>query len=104
MKRNKRRHNTGFGYIGSSNNPSIFNQKPKDAFSKIKNQLNTESQKQFKTDYKTKTLSALEKQEIKNKIRKHAKQKNSLVIISTLVLLILIILLSIKMMEGVLFK
>ena len=104
MKRSKRRHNTGFVYIGSDNTTSSFNQKPKEVFSKVKTQLQTESPQQFKTDFKTKSLSDIEKQQIKHKIRTQTKQKNTVVIISTVLFLILIIISAIKMIEGVLFK
>ncbi|WP_272022633.1 hypothetical protein [Olleya namhaensis] len=102
MNLSSRRHNTGFGYIGSGNHASVFNRKPKAVFSHLKTQLNTESQKQFKTDFKTTSLSDLEKQKIKNKIRKQAKQNTKIVVVLTVFFLILISLLAIKMLEGLL--
>ncbi|WP_028282939.1 hypothetical protein [Olleya marilimosa] len=102
MKRTKRRHNTGFGYIGSGNQASVFNQNPKAVFSNIKNQLNTVSHKQFKTNFSASLLSKAEKQQIKNKIRKQAKQKNIIVAFLTAFFLILIVVLAIAMLRGLL--
>ncbi|WP_292949465.1 hypothetical protein [Olleya sp. UBA1516] len=102
MKRNKRRHNTGFGYIGSGNQASVFNQHPKALFSNIKKQLNTASHKQFETDFTATLLSEAEKRQIKNKIRKQAKQKNIIVVFLTTFFLILIVVLAIAMLKGLL--
>lgn len=88
MKRNKRRHKAGFGYIGSGNNTSVFNRKPRKVFSEIKDKLNFESKKTFQVNFNDKKLSVLERKTIKSKIKKHEKQKATIAFLFTLLLLI----------------
>jgi len=104
LKHSKRRHNIGFGYIGFGNKTWAFNQKSKTPFSKLKSHLNSESNKQFKYDFKIDKLSEIEKLQIKNKIRRQTKHQNNIAIATTIVLLIIITICCIKMLEGVLFK
>ncbi|WP_406683396.1 hypothetical protein N1F78_12005 [Seonamhaeicola sp. MEBiC1930] len=92
MTRNKRRHNTGFGYIGFGNNQSIFNQSSKKAFSTLKEKLNKETHSNFKLDFTHKALSKTEKEIIKNKIRKDegSRFKKTVIISSIITILVLL--------------
>ncbi|WP_308992230.1 hypothetical protein QLS71_018585 [Mariniflexile litorale] len=89
MSRNRRRHSTGFGYIGFGNNQGLFNQHSKKAFSSLKETLEQNSQTHFQLNFTHKDLTKAEKEIIKNKIRKAEK----LQIRKTIVLLILILIL-----------
>ncbi|WP_290700048.1 hypothetical protein [Lacinutrix sp.] len=64
MTRNKRRHKTGFGYIGAGNDASVFNRKPKQVFSKLKNELNSKSDSEFKLKFTDVALSDEDKAKI----------------------------------------
>ncbi|MFY0712731.1 hypothetical protein J1D01_03570 [Seonamhaeicola sp. NFXS20] len=81
MARNKRRHNTGFGYIGFGNNQSLFNQKSTQAFSSLKEKLDNETHYHFKLNFTHKKLTKQEKDLIKNKIRRDEKIKTRKTII-----------------------
>lgn len=104
MSRTKRRHNAGFGYIGSGNNHSVFNRKPRKAFSEIKEKLDFESEKKYHLTFKDEKLSLDQKQIIKNKIRNSEKKKSFIATILSLIGLIVIIFLAKYMIEGVLFR
>jgi hypothetical protein len=75
LKRNKRRHSTGFGYIGFGNNQSVFNQHSKKAFSTLKEKLDNETHYHFQINFTHEKLTKAEKEIIKNKIRKDEKIK-----------------------------
>ena len=75
MSRPKRRHKTGFSYIGAGNNKSVFNRKPNKVFSKIKEQLTSSSLKDYKLQFTNGKLTKAEKEKIKNNIRSKSTQK-----------------------------
>ena len=102
MKYSKRRHNTGFGYIGFGNNTSVFNRKPKQIYSNLKNNLNQTSVKQFNVDFKSKTLTETDKLAIKKKVKQNSKGKIILSAIITLVVLILLVITAIYTIKGIL--
>ncbi|MDD7887900.1 hypothetical protein [Flavivirga sp. 57AJ16] len=79
--RNKRRHSTGFGYIGFGNNQSVFNQHSNKPFSILKEKLNNETYLQYQLNFSHKTLTKSEKEIIKNKIRKDEKVRTRKTII-----------------------
>ena len=99
--RNKRRHNTSFGYIGSGNKASVFNRKPREVFSEIKNKLNSESQKKHHLEFLNTNLSDLERRAIKNKIKDEARNKSVLVYLVTAIMFIIIMLGLIYLTENV---
>lgn len=103
MKRNKRRYNTGFGYIGSGNSHFVFNRKPRQVFSKIKDKLNTESKRNYHLKYIDKQLTQEDRLIIKNKIRKGEKIRAIMVFVISLFLSIVFILILIQMIKGHLF-
>ncbi len=84
--RNKRRHSTGFGYIGFGNNQSLFNKHSNKPFSVLKENLNHETRLHFQLDFTHRDLSKLEKDTIKTKIRRDEKIRTR----KTIVLFILI--------------
>lgn len=104
MSRTKRRHKTGFSYIGAGNSTSIFNRKPKKVFSKLKNELNSKSVSEYKLQFNNKLLSEEEREKIKNDIRSKNRQKNILTLILSILLLIPIIYGCIVIIENVLAK
>ncbi|NJX16755.1 hypothetical protein [Tamlana crocina] len=73
MARNKRRHSTGFGYIGFGNNQSVFNQSANKSFSALKERLNQETHYHYELHFTHKKLTKTEKEAIKNKIRTSEK-------------------------------
>ncbi|TGV04803.1 hypothetical protein [Flavivirga rizhaonensis] len=73
MARNKRRHSTGFGYIGFGNNQNVFNQYANKPFSSLKEKLNSETHLHYQLNFSNKKLTKSEKEVIKNKIRKAEK-------------------------------
>lgn len=91
MSRNKRRHSTGFGYIGFGNNQSIFNQHSKRAFSSLKETLEQNSQTHFQLNFTHKDLTKAEKEIIKNKIRKQEKLQMRKTIILSIIILIVVV-------------
>lgn len=93
MNKAKRRHNTGFGYIGFGNNQSVFNRKPRKVFSETKNKLNFESQKKHQLKFSDKKLSLIEKNSIKNKIRKDQKERFIKALIITILIIFVLLLL-----------
>lgn len=93
MTRNKRRHSTGFGYIGSGNKTNVFNRKPRKVFSEIKDSLNFESHKKFQVEFNNKKLSDIERYAIKKKIKSEEKIKTIKVISLTLLILVILIVL-----------
>lgn len=86
MERNKRRHSTGFGYIGFGNNQSVFNQSTRKAFSSLKEKLNEESHFHHQVDFLHKTLSKKEKQAIKTKIKNRENKRTRKTIILFVIL------------------
>ncbi len=94
MVRNKRRHSNGFGYIGFGNDQKVFNQHSKKPFSILKEKLNKETYFHHQLNFSNKNLTKLEKEIIKNKVRKGEKirkQKTIIVFICVLVLIFFII-------------
>lgn len=104
MNRNKRRHKTGFSYIGAGNNTSVFNRKPNKVFSKIKYQLNRTSLKNYKLDYLNKKLTDSERANIKKEIRAQHRSKNILTLIISIAILIPTLYLIIALIQSVLNK
>ncbi|AJR04919.1 hypothetical protein [Siansivirga zeaxanthinifaciens] len=93
MNRVKRRIKNGFGYIGFGNSQSVFNQKNNRPFSVLKEQLNNESHFHYEIHFTHKNLSKLEKDIIKNNIRKDAKRQNIKTVVVSTILFILVLLL-----------
>lgn len=91
MERNSRRHSNGFGYIGFGNNPNVFNQYSRKAFSSLKEKLHKETHLHFKLDFLHKNLTKEEKQIIKNKIRKQEKQRTIKALTLSSILLIMVL-------------
>ncbi len=85
MSRRKRRHSTGFGYIGFGNSQSTFNQKSSIPFSVYKEKLDLEAHLHYKMEFLHKDLSKADKQKIKDKIR---RQEQKLFIRTTIISLI----------------
>jgi hypothetical protein len=81
LARNKRRHSTGFGYIGFGNNQQVFNQSTRKAFSSLKEKLNRETHYHHQVDFLHKTLTKAEKQAIKNNIKKQEQLRTRKTII-----------------------
>ena len=76
MERNRRRHLTGFGYIGFGNNQLVFNQNSKKAFSELKKNLNQTSHKHYQCHFSHQALSKDAKDHIKNTIRREERIRN----------------------------
>jgi hypothetical protein len=91
LSRPRRRHSTGFGYIGFGNNQDLFNRKASKPFSGVKNKLNKESHKAFNTHYSHHTLTDAERNQIKDSIRKKSKRKNILAAVITAFLMLALI-------------
>ena len=91
MARNKRRHITGFGYIGFGNNQNVFNQSTNRAFSSLKEKLDDETHYHFKLNFTHHTLTKAEKQLIKNKIRNDEKIRTRKTILGFLIVFSLIL-------------
>ncbi|WP_299247170.1 hypothetical protein [uncultured Lacinutrix sp.] len=104
MNRPKRRHKTGFSYIGAGNNKSVFNKKPTKAFSKAKEKLNSSSLKGYKLEFTNCKLTEAEREHIKNDIRSKSVRKNKLTLLLSILIMIPIILVIIALIEGVLSK
>lgn len=75
MKRQSRRHSTGFGYIGFGNNHSVFNQSTNKAFSALKDKLNEETHFHYQLNFSHEKLTKEERELIKNKVRKGEKKR-----------------------------
>ncbi|SFD25887.1 hypothetical protein [Algibacter pectinivorans] len=73
MARQRRRHSTGFGYIGFGNNQSVFNQNTTKAFSSLKEKLDNETFLHHNVHFLHKKLTKAEKEAIKARIRKQEK-------------------------------
>lgn len=69
MERPRRRHSTGFGYIGFGNNQGVFNRKSKLPFSEIKERLHRETHLHYKIDFLHNKLTDDDRKFIKHKIR-----------------------------------
>ena len=93
VMRNKRRHSTGFGYIGSGNKTSVFNRKPRKVFSEIKDRLNFESHKKFQIKFNNEKIPDVERYIIKKKIKSEDKIKIIKVTLLTLLILVILIVL-----------
>ena len=104
MSRPKRRHKTGFSYIGAGNNKSVFNRKPNKVFSKAKDQLNSSSLKDYKLEFTNCKLTEAEREHIKNNIRSKSRRKNRLTLLLSILIVIPIIVVIIALIEGVLSK
>jgi hypothetical protein len=91
VERRKRRHNTGFGYIGFGNSHAVFNQSSNKAFSVLKDKLNDETHYHYKLHFLHKELSKTEREAIKTKIRKAEKRKFVQTLILTVLVLFIII-------------
>ncbi len=75
MKRQSRRHRTGFGYIGFGNDYSVFNQSTNKAFSALKEKLNDETHFHFQLNFSHEKLTEEDRALIKNKVRKGEKKR-----------------------------
>lgn len=75
MKRSRRRHSTGFGYIGFGNVQSVFNQGTRKAFTEIKDKLNDETHLTHQVQFNHHKLTSEEKLVIKNRIRSEEKRR-----------------------------
>ncbi|AUP77969.1 hypothetical protein C1H87_04275 [Flavivirga eckloniae] len=91
MARNKRRHSTGFGYIGFGNNQSVFNRQSRKPFSTLKEKLNNETYFHHQLNFSHKSLTRLEKEAIKNKIRKGEKIRRQKTIVVSIFVFILVL-------------
>lgn len=96
MNRNRRRHNTGFGYIGFGNRQEVFNQHSKKPFSILKDKLNEETHLHHQLHFLHKDLTKKEKEGIKNKIRKAERTRTIKIIITTFILIIVLSIVSYK--------
>ena len=86
----KRRHSTGFGYIGFGNSQATFNQKSATPFSKYKEKLDMEAHLNYKMDFLHKDLTKEDKQKIKDKIRQQERKLlKKTAIISSIVFIII---------------
>ena len=86
----KRRHSTGFGYIGFGNSQATFNQKSATPFSKYKEKLDMEAHLHYKMDFLHKDLTTEDKQKIKDKIRQQERKLlKKTAIISSIVFIII---------------
>ncbi|WP_188655095.1 hypothetical protein [Yeosuana aromativorans] len=103
MTRQRRRHSTGFGYIGFGNNQSIFNQHSKKAFSELKDKLNEETHIHHQIHFSHKRLTKTEKEGIKNRIRKAEKRKSVKIMVVTIGLSLLLSFLCYKYIISPLF-
>ncbi|WP_299116260.1 hypothetical protein [uncultured Winogradskyella sp.] len=74
MSRRRRRHSTGFGYIGFGNNQSTFNQKTSKPFSVYKEKLDLEAHLHYQMEFLHKDLTKEDKQKIKDNIRKQEQK------------------------------
>lgn len=86
MKRTRRRHSTGFGYIGFGNVQSVFNQGTRKAFTEIKDKLNEETHLRHQVHFNHHKLTFEEKQAIKNRIRLEEKRRTIKASIFTLII------------------
>jgi len=75
LKRQSRRHSTGFGYIGFGNNHSVFNQSTNKAFSALKDKLNEETHFHFQLNFSNEKLTKEKRELIKNKVRKGERKR-----------------------------
>ncbi|MBU2920643.1 hypothetical protein KO504_04775 [Winogradskyella psychrotolerans] len=86
----RRRHSTGFGYIGFGNSQATFNQRSSKPFSKYKDKLDLEAHLHYKMHFLHKDLTREDKQKIKNKIRQQERKLlKRTVIISTILFIII---------------
>ena len=104
MSRQKRRHKTGFSYIGAGNDKSVFNKKPNKVFSKTKDQLNNSSIHAYQLEFTNRKLTETERANIKNNIRSKRRQKNRLTLLLSFLILIPIVIAIVMLIEGVLSK
>ncbi|GAA4242892.1 MULTISPECIES: hypothetical protein [Winogradskyella] len=88
----RRRHSTGFGYIGFGNSQATFNQRSSKPFSKYKDKLDLEAHLHYKMHFLHKDLTREDKQKIKDKIRQQERKLlKRTVIISTILFIIIAI-------------
>lgn len=100
MSRTQRRHKTGFGYIGFGNDQNVFNRKASKPFALVKGKLNNEAIKAFNITYDHHKLTALERNQIKTRIRNKHRRKNNLALIITVVIMIPIIYLAVDFLSN----
>ena len=99
MARNRRRHKTGIGY-----GHTFSSQNARADFSEIKNKLNTASLKSNAVEFNSESLSAAERKEIKNNVRKSNKVNTLKIFILTAIIVIVLIIIAIQMIKGALIR
>jgi hypothetical protein len=99
VARNKRRHKFTIGYGHTYTSPNA-----RADFSKIKYKLNTASLKSNAVEFSSDKLSAAQRIEIKNNVRKSNKTKTLKILLLTVIIVIVLIIIAIKILEGVLFR
>lgn len=86
----RRRHSTGFGYIGFGNSQATFNRKSATAFSKYKEKLDLEAHLHYEMDFLHIDLTKEDKQKLKDKIRRQEQQLLKRTIILSIIVFIII--------------
>lgn len=86
LERPRRRHSTGFGYIGFGNNQGVFNRKSKLPFSEVKERLHHETRLHYKIDFLHSNLTDEDKRFIKRKIRRQRLRVRQHTIAASLIL------------------
>jgi hypothetical protein len=86
----RRRHSTGFGYIGFGNSQATFNRRSATPFSKYKEKLDLEAHLHYKMDFLHLDLTKDDKQNIKDKIRQQERQLLKRTIILSIIVFIII--------------
>ncbi|MDN3493345.1 hypothetical protein [Winogradskyella bathintestinalis] len=71
---NRRRHSTGFGYIGFGNSQQSYNLKATKPFSIYKEKLDLEAHLHYKIHFLHKDLTKDDKQKIKDNIRRQERK------------------------------
>jgi hypothetical protein len=99
VARNQRRHKTGIGY-----GHTYYSKNVRADFSEIKYKLNLASLKSKAVEFNSEKLSAAERIQIKNNIRKSNKVKTVRILIIKIVSTIVLIIIAIEVIEGVLFR
>ncbi|WP_299101022.1 hypothetical protein [uncultured Winogradskyella sp.] len=87
---NRRRHSTGFGYIGFGNNQSTFNRKSSTPFSKYKEKLDLETHLHYQMDFLHKDLTKEDKERIKNKIRLQEQKLFKRTLILSIIIIVIV--------------
>ncbi|MGJ8593160.1 MAG: hypothetical protein ACSHXF_11460 [Aquaticitalea sp.] len=97
MARNKRRHKFTIGYGHTYTSPNS-----RADFSELKYKLHSESLKSNAVEFTSDELSAAQRIEIKNNIRKSNKANTLKIVLLTIISVIVLIIIVIEMIEGVL--